>query len=154
MAIIQSWKNFHIIVGFIALLTVFNCISVAESEVSCFECSSVNDTYCPEFMTNDDESVVPMNSCKYVHQGEYCIKETGVTAGTGGLSCYHCDETKDVDFGCSDLLFGATLHDCSDVFDAQYCIKATGIYAGCSTTNKLYFKSNLNIPALLTFTLL
>jgi len=52
----------------------------AES-ISCFNCSSVNDNFCPELMNSGDEDVVPYVSCHNVHDAGYCVKTIGVNGG-------------------------------------------------------------------------
>ena len=56
--------------------------------ISCFNCSSVNDNFCPENMNSGDEEVVPYVPCTKVHDARFCIKTVGVNGGELGIWDY------------------------------------------------------------------
>lgn len=64
------------------LLPIFKfCFTVSDA-IRCFECSSVNDNYCPDTMNSDDEDIVELKDCgSSLYEAQYCIKTTGVEGG-------------------------------------------------------------------------
>jgi len=54
--------------------------------ISCFNCSSVNDNYCPAEMSHHDEGIVPYVSCSGIYEAQYCVKTTGVNGGSLGTT--------------------------------------------------------------------
>jgi len=69
------------------LLNLFLIIAGGEC-ISCFNCSSVNDNYCPAEMTHHDEGIVPYVSCAGIYEAQYCVKTTGVNGGSLGTTRY------------------------------------------------------------------
>jgi len=70
------------------LVLMFLLFAAGGESTSCFNCSSVNDNYCPEFMTSEDESIVPYVSCSPIYGARFCVKTTGVNGGSLGTTRY------------------------------------------------------------------
>jgi len=54
--------------------------------ISCFNCSSVNDNYCPAEMSHHDEGIVQYVNCAGIYEAQYCVKTTGVNGGSLGTT--------------------------------------------------------------------
>lgn len=71
---------FFNLISFIFVYYIFYFL--VSNAVSCFECSSQNEAYCPEMMSRDDEGIIPYNSCSHIHEGNFCVKAVGIIGGT------------------------------------------------------------------------
>jgi len=80
-SLIVRMKGHSSIVMILIFLLTF--ISVGAG-LGCFECSSVNDNFCPDVMSADDEEIVPFVDCQKLYEAQYCVKTTGVTGGSLG----------------------------------------------------------------------